>query len=57
MLANPNTLLTVTGVAWGIFETMQNQGSPATSPGSGSTTAGPAIASAAGPSPIMMSIW
>ena len=28
MLANPNTLLTVAGVAWGIFETLQNSGAP-----------------------------
>jgi uncharacterized membrane protein YebE (DUF533 family) len=26
MLANPNTLLTMAGVAWGIFETIQNSG-------------------------------
>src|SRR5918995_3133370 len=32
MLSNPNTLLTVAGVAWGIFETLQNQG-PQGAPG------------------------
>ena len=37
MLSNPNTLLTVAGVAWGIFETLQNQNpggfsSPAAAP-------------------------
>ena len=42
VLANPQALLTVAGVAWGIFETMQNKGSPATRPGSVSTKAGPA---------------
>jgi len=44
VLANPQALLTVAGVAWGIFETMQNQGSPATSPGSGSGSTTPAQA-------------
>jgi uncharacterized membrane protein YebE (DUF533 family) len=29
LMSNPNALLTVAGVAWGIFETLQNQGSAA----------------------------
>jgi uncharacterized membrane protein YebE (DUF533 family) len=35
MLANPNTLLTMAGVAWGIFETIQGQNAaaPAAPPG------------------------
>ena len=28
LMSNPNALLTVAGVAWGIFETLQNQGLP-----------------------------
>src|SRR5688572_23242376 len=27
LMSNPNALLTVAGVAWGIFETLQNRGS------------------------------
>ena len=30
LMSNPNALLTVAGVAWGIFETLQNQGTQAT---------------------------
>jgi len=33
MLSNPQTLLTMAGVAWGIFETLQNQGPATGSPG------------------------
>jgi uncharacterized membrane protein YebE (DUF533 family) len=32
LLANPNVLLTAAGVAWGIFETMQQQGTSGASP-------------------------
>jgi uncharacterized membrane protein YebE (DUF533 family) len=51
MLANPNTLLTVAGVAWGIFETLQNQGPqgvPGAHPGPN-----PAAATAAPPLPAI----
>jgi len=47
MLSNPNTLLTVAGVAWGIFETLQNQGPAAASP------TAPAPGSAAPPLPMI----
>jgi uncharacterized membrane protein YebE (DUF533 family) len=36
LMSNPNALLTVAGVAWGIFETLQSQGSQA-SPGGQAT--------------------
>ena len=36
---NPSTLLTAAGVAWGIYETMQNQGTPATPTASTPATA------------------
>lgn len=41
MLSNPNALLTVAGVAWGIFETLQSQGGqpPPAQPSAGSTAA------------------
>ena len=40
LLSNPNVLLTAAGVAWGIFETLQQQGTSGTSPtGSGLPTA------------------
>jgi len=49
VMSNPNALLTVAGVAWGIFETLQGSGAPATagssgawgSPGSGAGLASP----------------
>jgi uncharacterized membrane protein YebE (DUF533 family) len=36
---NPSTLLTAAGMAWGIYETMQNQGTPATATASTPATA------------------
>lgn len=57
LLSNPQTLLTVAGVAWGIFETMQNQGSPQGSWGGGSSagpaTTGTASAVPAPPLPVI----
>jgi uncharacterized membrane protein YebE (DUF533 family) len=47
LLSNPNVLLTAAGVAWGIFETLQ-QGS---APGAAPTAASPS-SSAAGTSPL-----
>jgi uncharacterized membrane protein YebE (DUF533 family) len=45
LLANPNVLLTAAGVAWGIFETLQQQGASGTSPaGSGFPSHSPAPA-------------
>ena len=38
MLSNPNALLTMAGVAWGIFETMQNRSQPQSSQWGGSGT-------------------
>jgi uncharacterized membrane protein YebE (DUF533 family) len=41
MMSNPNALLTVAGVAWGIFETLQNQATgPVGSPSVGGTPGG-----------------
>jgi uncharacterized membrane protein YebE (DUF533 family) len=37
-LVTPNTLLTAAGVAWGIFETLQNQAGMSVPSGAGSTT-------------------
>jgi uncharacterized membrane protein YebE (DUF533 family) len=36
VMSNPNALLAVAGVAWGIFETLQNQGNPGPQGSSGS---------------------
>jgi uncharacterized membrane protein YebE (DUF533 family) len=47
MLSNPNTLLTVAGVAWGIFETLQVQNTA----GASSLAPSPAAATAAPPLP------
>jgi uncharacterized membrane protein YebE (DUF533 family) len=41
MLSNPSTLLTVAGVAWGIFETLQNQAPPAPMPAASSPAEAP----------------
>lgn len=46
MLLNPSTLLTVAGVAWGIFETMQGQSQPQGQPQSAGSFGSPASASA-----------
>ena len=44
MLANPNTLLTVAGVAWGIFETLQGQNTAAApAPAASPSTAAPPL--------------
>ncbi len=55
LLANPNVLLTAAGVAWGIFETLQQQGTSGTSPtGSGLPTApAPATSHPLPPLPVM----
>jgi uncharacterized membrane protein YebE (DUF533 family) len=47
MLSNPQTLLTVAGVAWGIFETLQGQNTA----GASSPAPSPAAATAAPPLP------
>jgi uncharacterized membrane protein YebE (DUF533 family) len=47
LLSNPNVLLTAAGVAWGIFETLQQQGGTTTQP----APASPAPATAAAPLP------
>jgi uncharacterized membrane protein YebE (DUF533 family) len=64
MLSNPNTLLTVAGMAWGIFETMQGQNQPQRQPegagsfGSPATPASvipvPPLPSVPGPAPTVM---
>jgi uncharacterized membrane protein YebE (DUF533 family) len=58
VLSNPNTLLTVAGVAWGIFETMQGQGQPQNQPqGQPVAPASPAVPplpNVAGPAPTVM---
>ena len=41
LLSNPNVLLTAAGVAWGIFETMQQGNSPAAAPASASPVSNP----------------
>ncbi len=46
LLSNPNALLTVAGVAWGIFETLQHQGS------SGASASTMPMGPAAAPSPM-----
>jgi uncharacterized membrane protein YebE (DUF533 family) len=55
LLSNPNVLLTAAGVAWGIFETLQQQGTSGTSPtGSGFPTAhSPATSHPLPPLPVM----
>jgi uncharacterized membrane protein YebE (DUF533 family) len=55
LLSNPNVLLTAAGVAWGIFETLQQQGTSGTSPtGSGFPTAhAPATSHPLPPLPVM----
>jgi len=52
MLSNPNTLLTVAGVAWGIFETLQSQGSIGSSSASSASPSASAPAAAAPMPPI-----
>ena len=47
LLSNPNVLLTAAGVAWGIFETLQQGGTPAAA-----ATSAPSSASAAGNTPL-----
>ena len=44
VLSNPNAMLTVAGLAWGVFETLQNQGSPAAAGG---------VPAAGGPAPLV----
>lgn len=41
LLSNPNTLLTVAGVAWGIFDTLQNSGAPGAQGAQGAQVAPP----------------
>jgi uncharacterized membrane protein YebE (DUF533 family) len=55
LLSNPNVLLTAAGVAWGIFETLQQQGTSGTSPtGSGFPPAhAPATSHPLPPLPVM----
>jgi uncharacterized membrane protein YebE (DUF533 family) len=45
LMSNPNTLLTVAGVAWGIFETLQNQGTQGTQGSMGSTSSAGSMSS------------
>jgi uncharacterized membrane protein YebE (DUF533 family) len=52
MLSNPSTLLTVAGVAWGIFETLQSQGSFGSQGSSSAPAPGSAGTPAAGVPPI-----
>jgi uncharacterized membrane protein YebE (DUF533 family) len=40
VMSNPNALLTVAGLAWGIFETMQNSGTTGASQGAGNQWGG-----------------
>jgi uncharacterized membrane protein YebE (DUF533 family) len=47
LLSNPNVLLTAAGVAWGIFETLQQGSAPGAAP-----MAAPPTSSAAGTSPL-----
>jgi uncharacterized membrane protein YebE (DUF533 family) len=42
LLSNPNVLLTAAGVAWGIFETMQQGNTPAAAPAPASPVSNPA---------------
>jgi uncharacterized membrane protein YebE (DUF533 family) len=59
IMSNPNTLLAVAGVAWGIFETLQNRSSAGTQGAMGSTVAqGPwgGGTTAAAPAPIPIPI-
>src|SRR6185503_14143711 len=61
LLSNPTALLTAAGVAWGIFETMQNggQGQPVTggaglsTSGAGLNTAGTTSAAPLPPLPVV----
>lgn len=46
-LANPTTLLTAAGVAWGIFETLQNKGTEGSAGVPASASAGPPLGSSA----------
>ena len=50
LLSNPQVLLTAAGVAWGIFETMQQGGTP-TAPAAGSPQGGTPNTPAAGSAP------
>jgi len=46
LLSNPNVLLTAAGLAWGIFETLQQEDTPGTAPGA------PPASTASGTSPL-----
>ena len=46
LLSNPNVLLTAAGLAWGIFETLQQENTPGTAPGA------PPSSAASGTSPL-----
>jgi len=46
LLSNPNVLLTAAGLAWGIFETLQQENTPGTAPGA------PPASTASGTSPL-----
>ena len=47
--ANPSTLLTAAGVAWGIYETMQNQGTTAPATATASTASAPPLPNVGSP--------
>jgi uncharacterized membrane protein YebE (DUF533 family) len=53
LLSNPNVLLTAAGMAWGIFETMQQGNTPATGPASPSPTPHAAQTPPPPPLPVM----
>jgi uncharacterized membrane protein YebE (DUF533 family) len=58
LLSNPTVLLTAAGVAWGIYETLQQGGNSAAAPtsaapGSATSTAGNAAATSLPPLPVM----
>ena len=54
LLSNPNVLLTAAGVAWGIFETMQQQGgTPVTAPGAPSPVSNTTQTPPLPPLPVM----
>ena len=52
LLSNPNVLLTAAGVAWGIFETLQ-QGTPGTSSDPGAQASTPTMTAALPPLPVV----
>jgi uncharacterized membrane protein YebE (DUF533 family) len=51
LLANPTTLLTAAGVAWGIFETLQNKGTEGSAPAVAASP-GPGLGGASGTAPL-----